>query len=160
MATGQEQNAVQIADLLLKYGSLILNFILGLVIYIYNRELKHHSIIHQSLDKSVSKEFTTKDKEIETFKEEYEKNCASVHESFQNISKNIKEERAFWQEFFNSVKENIDELYSIANSNKNSLSSLQTEVSTEIKRLDEKIQSLKDLLMYKKNGNNSDANKN
>lgn len=158
MATGQEQNVVQIADLLLKYGSLILNLILGLVIYIYNRELKHHSTVHQSLDKVVSKEFEAKNKDIEALKDDYEKNCDSVHESFQNISRNIKEERSFWQEFFNSIKENIDELYSIANSNRNQLSSLQTEIATEIKRLDEKIQSLKDLLMYRKNGN-SDANK-
>lgn len=161
MATGQEQNAIQVADLLLKYGSLILNFILGLVIYIYNRELKHHNIVHESLEKDIEKEFKTKDKDINIFKEEFNKNCTSVHDSFHSISENVKEERVFWQNFFNKIRENIDELYSIANSNKNTISSMQMEIYSEVKRIDEKIQALRDLLMmHNKDGHNSDANKN
>jgi hypothetical protein len=152
VATGQEITLYQISELLLKYGSFLLNIVLGLIIYIYKRELKNHNTVYNNFQENIKKD-------LENFKNLYEKNCLDVHESFQNISNGIKEERSFWQGVFNKIKENTDELYNLANINGKNIISLQAQLTSEIKRLDEKNQSLKDLMMYK-NGKKENADKN
>jgi len=117
VGTGQEQ---AITGELFKWGSITLNIILGLLVYIFRNTIK-------------------------TLNTKIDKNEETTHESFVKIAEGQKEERKFWQQVFGDIDKKLEEHGKKINLNCKTTGELQQKINSELNRLDEKFESSKEL---------------